>query len=193
MFFQKRPWFAAMLLQLALLPGLNAQIRSGTITGSVLDPSGGVIPDAVVVITNTGTSVSSLTKSSRSGVYTVPYLEAGTYSVAVNKPGFQPFQESGVHLEAAQPRRVDASLRLGSTGTKVEVVASVEQLQADSSTVSGTVSSQVIDAIPMSRRILCFMLLFKTESSRGTRRRTAPRWVRSGSAWLAAPSSPHTA
>jgi trimeric autotransporter adhesin len=137
-----------ILLATIYAPYLDAQIRSGTITGAVLDPTGGVVPDADVAITNTGTNVVTTTKTSQSGLYALPYLESGTYSISVRKSGFEPFEVTGLRLDTSQTARVDATLRLGSTGTKVEVVASSEQLQTDTSTVSGATSSQVIDAIP---------------------------------------------
>jgi hypothetical protein len=131
-----------------LMRSLDAQIRSASITGSVVDPTGAVVADAEVVATNTGTNVSASTKTTTAGVYTIPYLEAGSYTITVKMNGFETFQENGIRLESSQTARVDAKLVLGSTGTKVEVSASAVQLQTDSSSVSGATSSQVIDAIP---------------------------------------------
>src|SRR6202011_1620564 len=78
----------------------------------------------------------------------VPYLEAGTYLIAITKAGFETFEATGVRIESSQTARVDAILRLGSTGTKIEVVATAEHLQTDSSSVSGATNSQEIDALP---------------------------------------------
>jgi len=125
-----------------------SQIRSGTITGAVVDPSNAAVPDAQVTITNTGTNISNSTRTTQAGLYTLPYLETGTYSISITKAGFEAFQANGVHVESSQSTRLDATLRLGSTGTKLEVIASAVQLQTDSSTVSGATSAQVIDAIP---------------------------------------------
>jgi trimeric autotransporter adhesin len=113
-----------------------------------MDPSGSAVPDAEVTVQNTGTNISHSTKTTGAGLYTLPYLETGTYSISVKKAGFEPFQVSGVHIESSQTVRVDATLRVGSTGTMIEVVASGEQLQTDSSAVSSATTSEVIDAIP---------------------------------------------
>src|ERR1700730_10966148 len=120
--------FCTLLCFSLLIRPAGAQIRSGTITGSVVDPSGALVADADVVATNTGTNVSSSTKTTSAGVYTVPYLEAGTYLISITKAGFETFEATGVRIESSQTARVDAMLRLGSTGTKIEVVATAEHL-----------------------------------------------------------------
>ena len=140
---------ASTLLCLSLLAATgNAQIRSGTITGSALDTSGAAITDAEVTVTNTGTNVSYNTKTNQAGLFTVPYLGDGTYSVSVTKAGFETFTEDNVHLDPSETARVAATLRVGSATAKVEVTASAVQLQTDSSTVSAGVSALVIDVIP---------------------------------------------
>jgi hypothetical protein len=133
---------------LLCLPKGYAQIRSGTITGAVKDPSGAMITDADIAVTNNETNATYTTKSTQSGDYTVPYLESGTYTVNVTKSGFQVFKEEGVHLEPSQTVRVDVNLNIGSTGAKVEVMASAESIQTDSSTVSGAVGARIISDVP---------------------------------------------
>src|SRR5271156_3680996 len=103
--------FAGALLCLSLLAAAgNCQIRSGTITGSAQDPSGAVITDAEVTVTNTATNVSYTTKTNQAGLFTVPYLEDGTYSVVVAKAGFETFTENSVHLDPSETARVAAKL-----------------------------------------------------------------------------------
>jgi Carboxypeptidase regulatory-like domain len=125
-----------------------AQIRSGTITGSVTDQSGAVVMDASVTVTDSETNIAYPTKTTGAGFYTVPYLQPGIYSVSVSKAGFETFTESGIHLDPSQTARVDATLRIGSAAARIEVTAAAAQLQTENSTVSAGVSSQVIDAIP---------------------------------------------
>src|SRR5580704_8886594 len=145
---KRQSYCCALFCSLLLAPGTYSQIRSGTITGAVLDPSGSVVPDAEVTVKNTGTNASYTTKTTAAGLYTVPYLESGTYSVSISRVGFTAFLESGIHLDPSQTARVDAKLQVGSVGSMVEVAASAEQLQADSSTVTGATDAQVIEAIP---------------------------------------------
>lgn len=125
-----------------------AQVFSGSITGTVTDSSGAVVSDANVVVANTGTNASYPTKTTGSGIYTVPYLEPGEYSVSVTKSGFQTFTVSSVHLDPAQTVREDVKLTVGATSAVVQVNASTLQLQTDNATVAGLTPASVIDIIP---------------------------------------------
>ncbi len=129
-------------------PTAFAQIRSATITGSVVDQSGAAVPNAEAVITNTGTNVSYKTKTTESGRFTMPYLEAGTYSVEVLAPGFVPYRETGLIVATGQTARVTANLRVGAVESVVEVMAQAAQIQTDSSVVSNATGTAVIDAVP---------------------------------------------
>src|SRR3981081_1393188 len=91
--------YGALLGLLLLVASANAQIRSASLTGSVLDPAGALIPGAEVIATNVGTRVSSSTKTTSAGVYTIPYLEAGEYLVTVRAQGFELFEMTGIRLE----------------------------------------------------------------------------------------------
>jgi len=138
----------ALLGLLFITPDANAQIRSGTITGLAKDPTGAVIVDADVTVTNTGTHETSSTKTTDTGLYTVPYLEAGTYSVSVAKGGFETVTVNGLLLNPGGTAKADVTLKLGTTAANVEVNAAVQQLQTQSSTISAGVSALVIETIP---------------------------------------------
>src|ERR1700727_954816 len=73
----------ALLCLLFAAPDAWAQIRSATITGLVTDPTGAVVPGADVIVTETATSISYESKSDGKGLFTVPYLEAGDYTVTI--------------------------------------------------------------------------------------------------------------
>jgi trimeric autotransporter adhesin len=140
-----------LILPLAFMwfdPTATAQIRSATITGSVLDQSGAAVPNAVAVITNTGTNVSYKTLTTESGQFTMPYLEAGTYTVSITVSGFVPYREMGLIVSTGQTARVDVSLRIGAVDAAVEVTAQAAQIQADSSVVANATGTAVIDAVP---------------------------------------------
>jgi trimeric autotransporter adhesin len=127
---------------------VEAQMRSASIAGTVLDAAGGVVPNADVVVTEQSTNVSTPTKSTAAGEFTVPYLPAGTYSVSVNVAGFQPFVAKDLALATTQTIRVTANLSLSGVQQSVEVAAAAAQIQTDSSSVSGAVQAHTIETIP---------------------------------------------
>ena len=139
---------ALLLLGLVFTSLTHAQIRSGAITGTVTDATGAVIPNAQVVVTNQETNIASQAVTTEAGLYTIPYLPSGSYTVAVTRPGFSPYRQVDVPLATAQTARVDVILKVGAIEQVVEVAASAQQLQTNSSTVSGAVQSQMIDALP---------------------------------------------
>ncbi|PYS36562.1 MAG: hypothetical protein DMG14_24175, partial [Acidobacteria bacterium] len=83
-----------------------AQTDRGTITGTVLDASGAVIPGATVEAKNTGTGLVYTAGSSETGNYTLPQLPAGTYEITVTLPGFKKFVRTGITITATQTVRI---------------------------------------------------------------------------------------
>src|SRR5437868_10738307 len=82
----------------------------GQITGEVHDQSGAAAPNAMVTVTNTGTSAARNTRTNDSGIYSFPSLVPGTYQVRVELQGFQPVLRTGIELEVQQTARVDFTL-----------------------------------------------------------------------------------
>src|SRR5271168_5135012 len=138
----------ALLCLLLAAPGAWAQIRSATITGLVTDPTGAVVPDADVLVTETGTGVSYSSKSDGKGLYTVPYLAAGDYTVTITKAGFEKSSVNNLHLDSAQTVREDVKLTIGAANEQVEVNASAQQLNTEDGALTGITSAAVIDVIP---------------------------------------------
>ena len=139
---------AMFAVSLILAPALDAQIRSATITGTVKDAAGAVIPDAVVAVTQQETGIVTSIKTTAAGVFTAPYLAAGTYSVSVARPGFATYKETGIPLAVNQTVRIDVELKIGAVEQSVEVSAQVAQIQTDSSTVQEAIQSQAINGLP---------------------------------------------
>jgi hypothetical protein len=126
----------------------SAQVRSGTIVGTVTDSSGAAVPDAAVTIRDMGRNIPYETKTNESGAYTMPYLPFGQYSVEVKKAGFQSAKVTGVEVATATVVRADVILQIGTVETAVTVEASAATLQTDTATVQGAVGETVIKAIP---------------------------------------------
>jgi hypothetical protein len=125
-----------------------AQIRSATITGTVTDSTGAVLPGAAVVVTNQDTNATADTITTDAGVFTLPYQQAGTYMVTVSLAGFSPFKQTDIPVQTAQTVRIAVELKISTLGETVEVGASTGLIQTDSSSVEGAVSAKMIEALP---------------------------------------------
>src|ERR1051325_9032037 len=111
----------AALCAAILISAAFAQSERGTITGTVQDASGAVVPGAKVTLTNTETGVSFSAPTNAAGDFTVPQLQVGTYSVRVEKDGFRPATVSGLVLNASMTVRADATREVGAAGQAVDV------------------------------------------------------------------------
>ncbi len=145
---KKTGWSTVLLLGLTFTVLVFAQIRSATITGTVVDPTGAAVVGADVVVVNQETNISTRTKTTDAGQFAVPYLQQGLYTVSVTAPGFVPYKQTQIALAAAQTIRVDANLKVGALETSIEVTAQAAQLQTDTTSVSGATQTDVIDLVP---------------------------------------------
>ena len=136
-----------MLLGLAGL--LFGQSDRGTITGTVTDPSGAVIPDAAVTVTNVRTDTKTMVTSTSSGNYTVPLLPAGTYKITVEKQGFKTAVRESLPLLVGQTVREDIILQVGEVSQTVEVEAVAPLLKPETSELSTAVSNKEVMDLPL--------------------------------------------
>src|SRR5690348_11685922 len=94
---------ATATLLFTLATPVLAQTISGTISGTVHDPSGAVIPNASITVTNAGqNSVVFSGKTNSAGQYTAPFLPVGSYSIAIEAPGFKHAEHVGINLSVNQ-------------------------------------------------------------------------------------------
>ena len=132
---------------------LSAQTFRGTILGTVTDPSGAVVAGAKVTVKNTGTGLERSTETSADGSYALPELPIGTYSVTVTLSGFQTFVTTGVTVDVAGERRVDAAMKTGQVSTKVEVSGDLlPQVETTSAELGGTLTADTIESLPVNGR-----------------------------------------
>src|ERR1700689_2064114 len=84
-----------------------AQANRATITGTVTDSSGAIVPGVEVIAVSTETNVASKTVSNQDGIYLVPNLPPGTYSVEFKRDGFETLRRPAITLESTQNARID--------------------------------------------------------------------------------------
>jgi hypothetical protein len=143
-------WMATAVVLLSLCAGIAfAQATaSGTITGTVFDPSQAVIQGADVVITNKATGDSRTTVSNNSGNYRFDLLSAGSYSVKISKQGFAA-QVQNVDLLVGSTVTANATLKLGAPTEVVEVTAAPPLVDLGKSSVSQNITPTQVEELPM--------------------------------------------
>ena len=92
---------------------VNAQVTFGTVTGTVVDASGGTVSGATAKLTNLGTNETRSMQTGSSGIFAFPNLIAGLYRVEVQAEGFKHFVQDNVEVQVGVSTRVDATLEVG--------------------------------------------------------------------------------
>jgi hypothetical protein len=150
---QKR--FVAFLLAVLVAAGAGvatAQERFGGLTGVVTDASGGVLPGATVTVTSKNTGAARTIVTSSDGLYTIPDLEPGRYSLTAELSGFAKYQIDDVLVSLGKTLKVDAQLKVGDMSEVVQVQAEARpQIDLRSTLVSHNVTSEEIDRLPKGR------------------------------------------
>jgi hypothetical protein len=144
---------AALLSSLVMMPAVWAQDATGKIAGNVKDATGGVIPAAVVIVTNLDTKTSKRTVTDKQGSYQVLQLPIGNYEVSAEATGFsKSIARPASALEINQTLRVDLTLEVGATNTQINVESQGSTVETENATVGGTVTGQAIFELPLNGR-----------------------------------------
>src|SRR6185437_15551006 len=148
--------FAALaaLALLVFLPikSVRAQAVTGTISGTVTDQTGAVVPGATVVATDTATGVNTTASSNSDGVFSFPKLPIGTYDVTASKSGFQTFKLTGVILNVGAVYTVKAQLAVSANASTVTVEANALQVQTQNTQLGAVISGNDISNMPLINR-----------------------------------------
>jgi hypothetical protein len=131
---------------------LGAQQATATISGSVTDPSGAAIPDAMVRVTNVGTGGNQNGVSDAQGRYKIADLAVGDYEVQVEKTGFQSAIHKGIRMSLGAETVVDFALPIGQVAQTVTVEGQVSQVETTSSQISNLVEQAQIRELPLNGR-----------------------------------------
>src|ERR1700736_5008075 len=129
-----------------------AQVSGATLTGTVKDSSGAVIPNAQVVITDVATGVSRTVSPGSAGLYIAPNLLPGTYEIHVSAMGFSTAVQKGVTLTVGAQQVLDFTMQVGQMAQTVEVTTEAPTVELTSSELGATVNSTTVRELPLNGR-----------------------------------------
>ena len=144
-------WLVTILFLLCPVVS-RAQQLTATLTGTLTDSSGAVIPNANITVTQTSTNAARTVQSDASGNYSVTSLQAGTYTVSVSSSGFEMYLAKNVVLNVAEKRGLNIQLKAGATSTTVTVEAASVAVDTESSAQAGTISGVQIRELELAGR-----------------------------------------
>jgi len=138
---------------LLLFSGISwSQTTFASITGTVTDPAGAVVPNATITATNVATNIETRTLSNEAGNYTVAQLQQGTHSLTVSAAGFKQFVVQDVVLVSRDIRRVDAKLEVGAVTSTVEVSGGATLIETETARIADTTTSERMKSMPLNTR-----------------------------------------
>jgi hypothetical protein len=143
-----------LLVLSVMLIGLPifAIAQEATIVGTVTDPSGSVVPNAAITITNLDTNEARTSATNDTGQYVAPGLAVGHYTVSAKATGFSAQQQAGIALNVNDRQRIDFVLKVGSANENVTVEANAVQVQSESNEVSTVITGEQVSELGVNGR-----------------------------------------
>ncbi len=142
--------FAATFFFLISGFALIAQDTRGTISGRITDPSGALVPGAIVVVANNAMGTKSTFTTSADGIYRAPLLSPGMYEISVAAAGFKKALRNGVEIRVADRLDIDIALEIGAGEQQVTVTSEAPLLNAESASLGTVVDAKRVASLPLS-------------------------------------------
>jgi hypothetical protein len=150
------------LIVLCLLPFLTVAMLSaevdGSISGTVKDPSGSVVPNASVVALEASTGISHSTHTDGRGFYTLPALPVGHYQLQIKVTGFRSYERNDIVLDTNAALRLDVKLEVGSTDQSVVVNDNTLHVETTSTQLGQVITARQLTAVPLDGRAFTDLL-----------------------------------
>lgn len=141
-----------LALLLALPFALSAQEFRGTISGTVSDPAGAVVAGAKITATEVSTGSKSQSVSNSDGLYSMPSLSPGVYTVTAELPGFKRYSREKVLLGSGEHPSIDIRLEVGDVATTVNVTSESPLLNSENASVGGVITTKQVEDLPLNGR-----------------------------------------
>lgn len=139
-------------LSILFTPLVSGQIDTGSLTGTVKDSVGAVLPGARLALTNNATNVIQTTQSTATGTYVFEAVNAGTYTLVAEHPTFEKHVTRDVQIHVAQTLTIDVSMQVGTQTQEVTVTAAAPLLQTEDASIGQTIQGQQINDLPLNGR-----------------------------------------
>jgi hypothetical protein len=141
-------WIALFTMLIAALPAV-AQLDTGSISGTITDPSGSVVANAQVTASETTTGTSYKTTSSKAGYYVFPSVRTGVYKLTITSKGFKTTVSSGITVSIGVGAAQDFRLQVGAVSETVAITASALALETETSDVGTSIQSEQVQDLPL--------------------------------------------
>ena len=144
------------------------QVATATITGTVTDQQGAVIPEVKVSVKNVGTGVVREIQTGSGGAFVVPLLPVGTYTISAEKTGFKTLSVPGITLATGDNVREDLQLQVGAVTQTIEVTGAPPALQTENSTLGSLINPTATESLPLNGRNVQGLMVLVAGSSTST-------------------------
>ena len=149
-----RPYTLSAILVAFISVSAWSQTQLATVSGIISDPSGAVVPSVAVTIFSQGTGLKRSALTDTAGQYRFAGLPTGTYSLRIEKKGFQSQVREGVELSSAAEVTINSQLAVGDLSQQTTVSATAAAIDSATSTVEGLVPAQSLAELPLDNRDL---------------------------------------
>src|SRR6266446_3096952 len=146
--------FLALLLihSVAMHVDVQAQVAGGTITGTVVDSSGRVMPNVGVSITNLATGINRTVTTNEDGLYIAPNLLPASYELTFTAPGFKTDVRTGIELTVGATVTLNTTMQVGGSKETVQVQTEAPDVQLATSDISAVVNATTVRELPLNGR-----------------------------------------
>jgi hypothetical protein len=141
-----------MVCLLVTATSILAQSDTSSMSGTVTDTSGALVPNAQITVHNNATLADRTIASNENGAFTLTNLAPGDYSVRVTKTGFQNTTLNDVHLDPSIGRKIDIAMKVGDTSVTITVEAGVNNVQTESGAVGQLITQEQVKSIQLNGR-----------------------------------------
>ncbi len=131
---------------------------TGSISGTVRDPTGSVIPDIAIICRNVETGVQQNATTNAEGIYAFTTLPVGHYELETFRPGFKPYKRTGLTIDVNTKLLIDITLEVGEQSEQVTVSESAVQVETESTQMGDVVTGSVMTAVALNGRSLTDLL-----------------------------------